>query len=127
MSDVIRDTFVRLHSQDILVRLRDEFLQRYKGYKIPAASLTRASMLRSDREALDAAEAAEAEAAEAEAEVEGDDEDDAALAPPPRRRRQRRSDPDAPLFYELADVLPPIPKKGDFDVNEIKRSLYFFS
>ncbi|SPO26009.1 related to RPO41 - DNA-directed RNA polymerase, mitochondrial [Ustilago trichophora] len=39
MSDMIRETFVRLHSQDILHRLRDEFLQRYAGYKVPVVSL----------------------------------------------------------------------------------------
>lgn len=30
-------------------------------------------------------------------------------------------------FVDLAKVLPPIPDKGNFDVNEIRRSLYFFS
>lgn len=30
-------------------------------------------------------------------------------------------------FVELVDVLPEVPKKGEFDVNTIKRSLYFFS
>lgn len=30
-------------------------------------------------------------------------------------------------FVDTVDVLPPVPKKGNFDVNTIKRSLYFFS
>ena len=30
-------------------------------------------------------------------------------------------------FVDFADVVPPIPKKGDFDVKTIKRSKYFFS
>jgi hypothetical protein len=30
-------------------------------------------------------------------------------------------------FVELADLLPPIPKKGNFDVETIKGSQYFFS
>lgn len=30
-------------------------------------------------------------------------------------------------FIELTSVLPPVPKRGDFDVNRIKQSLYFFS
>ena len=30
-------------------------------------------------------------------------------------------------FIELTSVLPPVPKRGDFDVNKIKQSLYFFS
>lgn len=113
MGDIIRDTFVRLHSQDILVRLRDEFLHRYKGYKVPASSLHYDAKSRSKR----AAKAAESDEAE-------NDELDTPLDITSLNRSAKR---DANGFYELADLLPPIPKKGDFDVSEIKRSLYFFS
>jgi DNA-directed RNA polymerase len=30
-------------------------------------------------------------------------------------------------FVNLVDLLPPVPAKGEFDVNKIKSSLYFFS
>jgi DNA-directed RNA polymerase, mitochondrial len=30
-------------------------------------------------------------------------------------------------FVELTDLLPPLPKKGSFDVETIKQSQYFFS
>jgi DNA-directed RNA polymerase, mitochondrial len=30
-------------------------------------------------------------------------------------------------FIDLVDLLPPLPKKGTFDVKTIKNSLYFFS
>jgi len=30
-------------------------------------------------------------------------------------------------FVDLAGLLPPVPTKGEFDVNKIKSSLYFFS
>jgi DNA-directed RNA polymerase, mitochondrial len=30
-------------------------------------------------------------------------------------------------FVDLADLLPLVPAKGEFDVNKIKSSLYFFS
>lgn len=98
MNDTIRDTFVRLHSQDLLTRLRDEFLQRYRGFKVPASSLPRTTT----------------------AQLEGGGEG-ASDEPAPRGRRS------GPAFYELADLIPPIPQKGSFDVNEIKRSMYFFS
>jgi len=39
MSTIIRDTFVALHSSDVLGRLLNEFRERYAGYKIPLASL----------------------------------------------------------------------------------------
>lgn len=32
-----------------------------------------------------------------------------------------------PGFVYLVDLLPPVPKKGDFDVTKIKESKYFFS
>lgn len=117
MNDTIRDTFVRLHSQDLLTRLRDEFLQRYAGYKVPAASLPRATST--------SLEDIEAEtAALSKAESIGDE-------PAPRKKTEptvpTRSGRSGPLFYELADLIPPIPEKGSFDVNEIKRSMYFFS
>lgn len=33
----------------------------------------------------------------------------------------------ASKFVDLADVLPPVPPKGDFDLQRIRESLYFFS
>lgn len=30
-------------------------------------------------------------------------------------------------YVKLTDVLPPVPSKGNFDVNTIRKSLYFFS
>jgi len=39
MSEIIRDTFIALHSSDVLKKLDAEFRERYKGYKVPLASL----------------------------------------------------------------------------------------
>ncbi|KAG8908928.1 DNA-directed RNA polymerase [Tulasnella sp. 403] len=39
MSMIIRDTFVELHSKNILERLRDEFVERYDGHRVPFSSL----------------------------------------------------------------------------------------
>lgn len=129
MSDVIRDTFVRLHSEDILVRLRDEFLERYKGYKVPASVLaqTRASARPKKRTLVDVDEA------DADADAAADADADAAADAAAEAAADEPVTPSQPLpppvngFYELADVLPEIPQKGSFDVSEIKRSLYFFS
>ena len=32
-----------------------------------------------------------------------------------------------PRFVELTRLLPPIPKKGNFEVDTVRKSLYFFS
>lgn len=62
MSDIIRDTFVRLHTQDILPRLREEFLERYKGHMVPvsvAQYLIARRMTRSAQEGVAAMKEAE--------------------------------------------------------------------
>ncbi|CDS00511.1 hypothetical protein [Sporisorium scitamineum] len=185
MSDMIRETFVRLHSQDILHRLREEFLQRYAGYKVPVVSLQSSTRKRSRSTATDVASASDSSspneallampedqlaklqgetgdvvlakpskssAAEADAdadegsdelaageedlanESELDQEEVEAAAPKKKTTRKTKKDKDAEWetkfkakFVDLADILPPIPAKGSFDVNEIKGSLYFFS
>jgi DNA-directed RNA polymerase len=35
MNSILRNAFVRLHSEDIMKKLRDEFLERYASHKIP--------------------------------------------------------------------------------------------
>ncbi|CAE6492233.1 unnamed protein product, partial [Rhizoctonia solani] len=40
MSAIIRDTFIALHSSNILQKLREEFLDRYKEYRVPLSTLT---------------------------------------------------------------------------------------
>ncbi|CAE6504203.1 unnamed protein product [Rhizoctonia solani] len=40
MSGIIRDTFIALHSSNILQKLRDEFADRYSGYRVPLSTLT---------------------------------------------------------------------------------------
>ncbi|KAJ1031329.1 hypothetical protein NDA18_002545 [Ustilago nuda] len=198
MSDMIRETFVRLHSQDILHRLREEFMQRYAGYKVPVISLRRARGSRSkankDGSESNAAEFSspsdaalaipedqlaklngktgdlvlskptaksedvekddeDAFALDASEDVEKGDEDTFALdaseedldseaelggeeegVPKKKDGRKTKKDKDEEWeskfkakFVDLADILPPIPAKGSFDVNEIKGSLYFFS
>ncbi|KAJ7682848.1 hypothetical protein B0H17DRAFT_1181809 [Mycena rosella] len=39
MSEVIRDTFIALHSSDVLGKLEAEFKERYDGYKVPLVAL----------------------------------------------------------------------------------------
>lgn len=47
MSGIIRDTFIALHSSDVLARLDAEFRERYKGYKVPVISLRTMQMMKS--------------------------------------------------------------------------------
>ncbi|KAI9511241.1 DNA/RNA polymerase [Russula earlei] len=142
MSTLIRDTFIALHSSDVLGRLLNEFRERYAGYKVPVASLGTSQTLKqlgifdtprgpfvvkeedelkekiirspptvsviSKEQAKDLLQPL----AVAGASTEGDTMPDISIEA---------------KFVDLVDLLPPVPKKGEFDVNKIKSSLYFFS
>ncbi|PCH42893.1 DNA/RNA polymerase [Wolfiporia cocos MD-104 SS10] len=187
MSAIIRETFIALHSSDVLGKLAEEFRERYKGYKIPLTSINSAKLIQSlglcldseivahnldgtpagtvplsevirsnDDDADELADADEAEdkvsAAESE-EGATESEEGAAKSKKgaakgkkgkkkvgrPRTQTSTQSFSVQQLknifresgfegkFVELVDILPPLPKKGQFDVATIKKSLYFFS
>jgi len=46
MSTIIRETFIALHSSDVLSRLLNEFRERYTGYRVPVASLKTSQILK---------------------------------------------------------------------------------
>lgn len=212
MSELIRDTFVRLHTEPILQKLRAEFIENYGDHQIPilVADQTkdrrarRAANIKKRAEAARAARAlatdatqtsetpiaadlasegeATAEQQEQEEEEEGDDGDrkskrmpagavvvdqetadrlssdlstgyfnedtgeviigeakeldkssmEAEAAPYERQKLDRSDDLSADgwsktRFIPLKDILPPLPAKGEFDVNGVKTSKYFFS
>ncbi|EPQ30938.1 uncharacterized protein PFL1_01836 [Pseudozyma flocculosa PF-1] len=219
MSEMIRETFIRLHTQDILPRLRDEFLERYAGYKVPVVSLNSTQASRKSRAAKRRASETEPETVlvlpddeyvdrspssgrssrgvdddegddhldsegEGEADVEGiadeagllgsapedadfaesmsvdegdvsatgsatsgGDDEGAATTTTKGAKGSKAKGKGAvgrpkkaagaatttweerfkAKFVDLEDILPPLPEKGNFDVNEIQKSLYFFS
>ncbi|EIW76844.1 DNA/RNA polymerase [Coniophora puteana RWD-64-598 SS2] len=161
MSAIIRSTFVDLHSSDILGRLRSEFEERYATHKIPVASLSSKSLIKSLQQsgvtidpASEMARAVENTglaslfASEGDNTVETVSEDGTAIKTTRRRRKPRAAKADADSaeaeagaegdavavspemstkFVDMTAMLPPLPKKGDFDVETIKGSLYFFS
>jgi DNA-directed RNA polymerase, mitochondrial len=66
---------------------------------------------------------------ESESESESD-EDVQLITPPKKGKKVKKLDTDEALlgrFAELTDLLPPLPKKGNFNVETIKGSQYFFS
>ncbi|OCH85018.1 DNA/RNA polymerase [Obba rivulosa] len=153
MSVIIRDTFIALHSSDVLNKLHEEFRERYKGYKVPIAALRGTPALKKalalarvnsdevSRVAGNDAPEKEPELALSEGEdVEAGSAEEVEDAPKKRRALPRKpkaapedeQDPSEDGFYtgrfvDLLDVLPDVPQKGDFDVKTIKKSLYFFS
>ncbi|KAJ7875287.1 DNA/RNA polymerase [Mycena olivaceomarginata] len=206
MSEIIRDTFIALHSSDVLQKLEAEFKKRYEGFKIPLLHLragklakklaaagsrikvtpAQAKELQGLKELLEIQEdpvqsaVVETKGAGAYAALDGllgqlDGEAAAAEAEPevqpkPKRRTKKQreideaeaaavravgeelgvldeeeeEDEDAEReeaarmkteeerqllhkFVDLTSLLPPLPKKGSFEVKLIKDSQYFFS
>jgi DNA-directed RNA polymerase len=84
---------------------------------------------REDLEGRTAAPETESAFTRAETEASGD----AVVAIPTRRKRRTKKEIEAgvqthePKFVELTKLLPPVPKKGSFEVNAVRKSLYFFS
>ncbi|KAI9061872.1 DNA/RNA polymerase [Trametes sanguinea] len=154
MNAIIRDTFIALHSSDVLSALAQEFRERYADYKVPLSALTGAAFkhLQLSAEQLDISsdelkvlteKSVDVDEAE-EDQLLAADEDDADLelggeaeaeVKKVKKRRTRtvpknKEEIEKRLegrFVNLVDVLPPLPEKGKFDVKAIKDSLYFFS
>ncbi|KAG5651535.1 hypothetical protein H0H81_008297 [Sphagnurus paluster] len=177
MSEIIRDTFIALHSSDVLKKLDLEFRERYKGYKVPLTSLKVGKLLTGLHElgskivvtpqqaktlgvlkdllvisetqassvdesevqrAMELAVSAEA-SAEAEegaaCEEEQDEEAEGNDLARTDRETKLKNKADAELamrqlmgkFVNVTDLLPPLPEKGAFKVETIKKSQYFFS
>ncbi|KAH7908847.1 hypothetical protein BJ138DRAFT_1011941 [Hygrophoropsis aurantiaca] len=177
MSETIRETFIALHSSDVLGKLREEFVERYKGYKIPLSSLrtgqfmkqlvqsgVKISATQDQADALGSAglngiltvsDSNDSSIAEHPTPSTSGSPTKGAVSPPTTRKRGRppktmifveESTSDAELeddaegaedeevpsvlkdkFVDLCSLLPPLPEKGDFKVETIKQSQYFFS
>ncbi|KAL1409899.1 DNA-directed RNA polymerase [Vanrija albida] len=153
MSEVIRDTFIHLHTQNLIGELHDEFLERYGdncipinkdgGYIKSVVEKRKASEKTTKSKSKKVAEVSEeAEDATASLDADADIED---------------GDPDSPIvnekvvegaegidlsevnsdaevlefngqkFVRFRDILPRPPPRGVFDVEKIRDSAYFFS
>ena len=136
---------------------RIQFRERYKGYKVPIASLRIGKLYAklgldedgrrvrpfdtidmADLGSVESDSDSPAERAAAHTEALSQAESESEVEPAPKRRRRRSAKADSEegadiddviseKFVDLVDILPPLPKKGEFDVSTIKKSLYFFS
>ncbi|GAA6016999.1 hypothetical protein JCM10207_001452 [Rhodosporidiobolus poonsookiae] len=179
MSVILREAFIELHSQDILGRLRQEFVTRYDGHVVPVSKIPaglRSAVPGQSSPIPPAPSAVAGEADEVISELEAEDgpsslslfaqskkvprastktktvspyndipshgiydepseaiedvSDEAAEPEAPNLdkiwRGQTSNKMDSKLVF-LADVLPPAPGKGDFDLNKVRDSSYFFN
>ncbi|BGP17999.1 hypothetical protein JCM10213_005038 [Rhodosporidiobolus nylandii] len=173
MSVILREAFIELHSQDILGRLRQEFIERYTGHVVPVSKIPK-GLRGFDRDGRvegsalpPQAAAASGSASEVISELEEEDgpaglslfaqskkvprvatkgkkasfDEDSEVDSVDQAIEAAEGDEDgleqvwrgktsnkidSKLIY-LADVLPPAPGKGDFDLNKVRDSSYFFN
>ncbi|KAJ1338793.1 hypothetical protein BSLG_006430 [Batrachochytrium salamandrivorans] len=95
MNKILREAFVRLHSEDIMVRLRDELMARYKSHKV----MIKVPVTR-------------------EEDIERWNRH---LVATGRRSRKKSSNVTAWVDLQLADI----PKRGSFDIHNVRNSTYF--
>ncbi|KAI0753612.1 DNA/RNA polymerase [Fomes fomentarius] len=150
MSSIIRETFIALHSSNVLKALLDEFKERYADYKVPLVAINGSGFkklklapevlglssqdvqLLTNSSAEDGEEGAEAELSEEDEELAAEAEEEEKKPKMTRRRGAPKKSDDvearlAGRFVNLVDLLPALPEKGMFDVQLIKESQYFFS
>ncbi|GAA5920111.1 hypothetical protein JCM6882_008670 [Rhodosporidiobolus microsporus] len=174
MSVILREAFIELHSQDILGRLRQEFITRYAGHVVPVSKIPAGlrsinpdnvaappppststpaaaeviseleeedgpaglSLFAQSKKVTRSAEHKRVKSPfdegagrgdfleDGDAEVEPEDDGTKGLDAIWRGKTSNKVD--SKLVY-LADVLPPAPGKGDFDLNKVRDSSYFFN
>ncbi|KAG1773841.1 hypothetical protein EDD22DRAFT_841721 [Suillus occidentalis] len=178
MSEIIRDTFIALHSSGVLEKLAAEFRTRYGSHKVPLESIRSGKLLK-NLQAAGVRIVASSEQANAlrlggvssfDNIIDVSDEKTGSIAQISKAMETEPTQTEIPLvisdkrgrrpknvvkkvsavkdgeeddddcageddvdsvlvdkFVDLSAVLPPLPKKGDFDVETIKKSQYFFS
>ncbi|KAK4701543.1 hypothetical protein P7C70_g4683, partial [Phenoliferia sp. Uapishka_3] len=163
MSTLLREAFIELHSQDILGRLREEFIWQNEGNLVPVSKVPAGipygvhdgHSLKIGMNSPLAADIADTEEIYQTLEREDGDVLTPLFQKPSKVRRtipawdedvdadsessssageseehwssQKSSSSANSKFVKLADILPPVPPRGNFDLNKIRDSLYFFS
>ncbi|TXT11160.1 hypothetical protein VHUM_01911 [Vanrija humicola] len=157
MSEVIRDTFIHLHTQNLIGELHDEFLERYgdncipvnsdSGYLKTVVEKRRASERRAKPKAATAVEVSEDGVEEVEdaavslsdADADADHDPDSAIVNEKVLEGSEGIDVseikdgvevitlNGQRFVRFRDILPRPPPRGVFDVEKIRESAYFFS
>ena len=133
MSNILRTAFIRLHSENIMERLRSELLERYSSHmvavRIPIKSEQDRVKIQEIYTKLGSSQSAwsgsqmsvktgsTSSFSTGEIKTQG-------LLKTVKRKRLTRNTKFIKTWKPLR--LDPLPKKGDFDVHEVSQSPYFF-
>lgn len=99
LAQLLRSTFVRLHSENILDKLMYEFKERYKGHLIKREVIIPANKAEEYQKYL--------------------------IANGRRHKKVNEKGEIKTIVYSPLNILA-LPKRGNFDINKVKESPYFF-
>jgi DNA-directed RNA polymerase len=97
MSKTLRECFIRLHSQDIMGRLREELLARFSENRLAEEIVLKPEDLEKVKEIAKR------------------------VGITTRFNKRSKS-----ITVYSPFTLPPLPKKGSFDIKQVAKSTYFF-
>ena len=114
MNTILREAFVKLHSENLMDRLRNEIIQRYRDHKIPVDVKLRGD----DIDAfINYAKSTGRRVVFPRVPKEKEGE-----ATPGAKAKER-----VKIIQIYTDIeIPPLPARGDFNVEQVKNSAYFF-
>ena len=99
MNIILRDAFVELHSSDVMINLRKEFVERYKGHKMAVEVVLEGELLEQWKEYL-----------KSKGRKVG------------RDGKGGRRRVDAWVDLEILEL----PARGGFEISKVRESKYFF-
>ena len=134
---ILKEQFVKLHSQPILEKLRNELTERYKDrlvlnvytqeeYQERQKGMDAQLLVADGAAAKELDGAKDAEAADTLQSDDASDDDAAQEAEQPEKAKKTAGAAKTIRVWEPL-VIAPVPQKGDFDVRVVQQSEYFFS
>ncbi|KAH9461338.1 hypothetical protein Pst134EA_017647 [Puccinia striiformis f. sp. tritici] len=112
MNIKLRESFVRLHTTRILENLAQEIQHRYEGYKVPKSALT--SRMINELKSMGITHF-NPSPSPSSAEDEDESKNDQNLAT------------DTSKFIDLNSLIPPLPPRGNLNIQDVLNSQYFFA
>ncbi|KAI8058022.1 hypothetical protein BDF22DRAFT_663366 [Syncephalis plumigaleata] len=140
MSALLRDQFIELHSQPIMENLRNEFIERYAGYKMPASILalftTEDTSTISDISDSTSTEATTTTIVDPMAPADEHPDEDEEMTPIDTISATTDNATSTTTTTSTTAItsksswidieFPPLPPRGQFDVKSVSKSSYFF-
>lgn len=119
MNAILRERFIHMHSKPLMENLYNEFVERYRGYKVPASVYLDAKV--DDKVQGMDPEMEEEEEVMSSLPDEGEPSEEMGAD---KKSKSSASPVSKNAWVDL--VFDPLPPRGTFNVNQVQKSTYFF-